>query len=858
MNLPKPPAFRRIAPATPSQKAAEAITPARREPAAAPSVPRPPVPAVATPRPAPRPALRPTPPLAAGTAGAAGQGDLFAPQKPAPAASQPAAPATAARPKGMALGKLSSNQAGADHDETRPSSPPAPTYDEVTGRVSHVIYETADGYAVYAVKDDSGKDCKVSVTSAIKAKKGDKIVAKGTWGTYKGQPNFKAVMIMHAIPKGARGVVTWIRTKAAGGVGKATAEKLAKHFGDRLPDVVGDADALEEAGIGRKKAEAIAEAWNSNAGQPELVEFLGRFGVGEMTIAKIVKRYGAAARRIVRENPWALAETIDGIGFATADEIAMEAGHAKDSEKRLDAGVRYALDQKTGREGHCGLPVKELVDEAVRLLGVPRALVEQASERVRSDKSVVEDPETGLVYPQGLYRSEKELAERLERLLSDGSRIPEAQARAAVEAAVAALGVKRDDSQVEAAVMAVTNPLSIITGGPGTGKSTTQRVIVYALESLGKEVVLAAPTGRAAKRLAEVSGKPASTCHRLLSFSAEKGGFEFDASCPFEEDHIIIDEFSMVDVRLGQSFMDAVKKDGAVTIVGDVDQLPSVGAGQVLRDLIEAGSIPVARLRTVHRQAGDSGIVVAAARINAGENPLPKGDALDGFELLSGAKETGTPEALRRTVVDLMSRQLPEMGYDPIQDVQVLSAMRKGELGITVLNEELKQALNPADEKNSVEVRKRVFSVGDRVMHLRNDYAKKVYNGEVGTVVWTGTRKNDDNRDEPCFKVDYSGWQAFYGPADVQDVELSWAATVHKSQGCEFPVVIFVCPDAHRRMLTRNLLYTAVTRAKKLCVVVGHGGALLHAVASADVDRRFTGLSSRLAPAPESPNLPFG
>lgn len=822
MDLPKPPAFRRIAPPLPTT-----------------------------------PGTRPVAPAA--SAVPAAQGDLFSGHGTTgtPAASVSPKPAVPPHPGGVSLAGLSSAQ---DPDEAARQAPAAPRFDEVSGKVVHVIYQTADGYAVYAVKDASGKDIKVSVTSSITAKKGDRIVARGSWGTYKGQPTFRAVMIMHEIPKGARGIVTWIRTKAAGGVGKATAEKLAKHFGDRLPEVIGDADALAESGIPRKKAEAIAEAWNSNAGQPELVEFLGRFGVGEMTIAKIVKRYGAAARRIVRENPWALAETIDGIGFATADEIAMEAGHARESEKRLDAGVRHALDQKTGREGHCGLPMRELVEEATRLLRVPRHLVEQAARRVAADRSVVNDEVAGLVYPIGLHKAEAELAKRLDAMLSSGPRIPEDIARAAVEAAVADLGVKRDESQVEAAVMAVTNPLSIITGGPGTGKSTTQRIIVSALESFGKEVVLAAPTGRAAKRLAEVSERPASTCHRLLSFSAEKGGFEYDASSPFEEDHIIIDEFSMVDVRLGHAFMDAVKKDGAVTIVGDVDQLPSVGAGQVLRDLIEAGSIPVARLRTVHRQAGDSGIVVAAARINAGENPLPHGEELDGFELLSDEKDTGTPEALRRTVVDLMSKRLPEMGFDPIQDIQVLSAMRKGELGIHVLNEELKQALNPADQTNSVEVRKRVFSVGDRVMHLRNDYAKKVYNGEVGTVVWTGTRKNEDNRDEPCFKVDYSGWQAFYGPDDVNDVELSWAATVHKSQGCEFPVVIFVCPDAHRRMLTRNLLYTAVTRAKKLCIVVGHERALMHAVGNADVGRRFTGLAGRLslAPAPEPGALPFG
>ena len=724
---------------------------------------------------------------------------------------------------------------------------------EVSGRITHLIYSSGD-FAVYAVDTKDG-NIKVAVTSSIKAARNDRIIARGSWSMYKGKPTFRAVMLMHEVPKGAKGVSTWLLgTKAVPGIGKATVDKLVAHWGDRLHEVVDDPDKLAEAKIGRAKAEAIADAWNNNANQPELIEFLGRFGIGQMTIAKIVRRYGGAARRIVRDNPWALAETIQGIGFSTADRIAAEAGHARDSEKRILAGLRCALDQKTMSDGHCGLPRTVLVDEAVALLELPRNLVEKNVDAVVDGKIVIHDEVTGLIYPSRFLNAERGLSERLAAMVEEGDRIDPETARAAIEQAIAEMGVKRDETQVSAGVMALANPVSIITGGPGTGKSTIQKAVVRALESLGRSVILASPTGRAAKRLAEVSGRPASTCHRLLSFSAEKGGFEYDASNPFEEDRAIIDETSMVDIMLAWNFMDAIKKGGGVTIVGDVDQLPSVGAGQVLRDLIESGAIPVTRLKTVHRQAGDSGIVVAAARINGGEHPKPDpAENLDGF-VFEGAEGA---DDLTDRIVRLMRDDLPAMGFDPIKDVQVLASMRRGDLGIATLNERIKAALNPAIPEKSVEIRKRVFSVGDRVMHLRNDYAKKVYNGELGTVVWTGTRKGEDGKDEPTMKVDYSGYAAFYGPKDVDDVELSWAATVHKSQGCEFPVVIFACPYGHQRMLTRNLLYTAVTRAKVKCIVVGHDRALRLAIDKAEVDRRFTGLATRLKPAESQLGLGF-
>jgi exodeoxyribonuclease V alpha subunit len=764
------------------------------------------------------------------------------PQTPAPAPVKPPA-----KPAGrLALRSLARDQASEDHVPQAAAAkeqPRQPGLTEITCKVVHEIYRSGD-YAVYSARSKEDGDIKISITSSVKAAKGDNIVIRGTWTTYKGSPTFKAAMLMHDIPKGARGIVTWLGTKAAEGVGKETARKLGKYFGDRLPEVVGDAKLLMEAGIPEAKARAVEDAWNNNANQPELIEFLGRHGIGEMTIAKIVKYYGGAARRIVKEDPWALAEKIDGVGFKTADNIAFEAGHDRRSERRIEAGLRCALRQLTSTEGHCGLPPIVLINAAINILGLPESLVAAQMDSVVGRDGVILDEETGKIFPSALFKAENDLTDRLLTLMESGDRMDEASARSAIEAAIDAMGIRRDESQIKAGIMALTSPVSIITGGPGTGKSTIQRAIVNALEAT-RTVVLVSPTGRAAKRLADVTGRPASTCHRLLSFSAEAGGFLFDRSNPFKENRFIIDEFSMVDLRLGASFMDAVRDDAGVTIVGDIDQLPSVGSGQVLRDLIESGAIPVARLKTVHRQSNDSGIVVAAARINSGQHPIPEDtDPLDGFEF----EQVVSTLDIRSRIVELMQTTLPAMGYDAIRDVQVLASMRKGELGVHALNSVIKASLNPgnvSDKTQTVEIKKRVFSVGDRVMHLRNDYTKSVFNGEVGTVVWCGTRR-DGNKEEPVFKVDYSGFGAFYGPSDVDDIELSWTATVHKSQGCEFPVVIFVCPTEHRRMLNRNLFYTAVTRAKARCIVIGHENALEHAVKTADTNRRHTGLLTRL------------
>lgn len=721
--------------------------------------------------------------------------------------------------------------------------------DSIKGTVKKLIYATPEGYQVYILttkKEKRTVEITVTVTSTVKFNHKEKVIAQGSWGTYKGKETFKAVAITQEIAKGAKGVVSWLNNKVVNGVGKATAERIASHFGDDLPNVIGLPEELVKAGIPFDKAEKIAEAWNNNVAQPELVEFLGRFNLGPKTIANIINRYGAACRVKIERNPWQLAEDIDGISFLKADEIAQMAGHDMKSEARIRAGLKHSLERKTGSEGHCGLPRHLLVEDAESLLKVGVDLVEKYIDVVLENEEVLQPKGSDLIYPVALFMAERKLVRKLQGLLEDGDRVEEDEARAAIEQVVKRLGFKRDESQINAALMAVCNPVSIITGGPGTGKSTTQKIIVEAFKELRKGVWAAAPTGRAAKRLSDVSGMEASTCHRLLKYDARAGGFLHDASNPFQVDRLIIDEFSMVDIKVASSFFDAIKSTSGITIVGDVDQLPSVGPGQVLRDAIDSGALPVTRLQTVHRQSGDSGIVIAAANIRTGRYPIEAGSDADGFELIANFKPSFDEVNIRKTVVDLMADKLPAMGYNPIDDVQVLSPMRIGPLGIDALNEDLKARLNPLTEDNGITLGSQSFSIGDRVMHLRNDYEKSVFNGEVGVVEKIGEAENENGSREPYIMVDYSGHKAFYKRKDVNDIMLSWAATVHKSQGCEFPVAVIVCANPHRRMLNRNLIYTAITRAKKLCIVVGHKQALEYAIANADVNRRFTGLDKML------------
>lgn len=915
------PGIRPVVPQTTNDRSNESATTAAQRPVPAPSRPQLARPVLARPALAPAPTPQGSSSETVNTARPAmpslvRPGLPTAVRPPMPIASLPTQSSTAARPGAPApaqqpsRGGLKVTQQAAlddfdvddddgDDDDDTVGLPVQPQqraaqaddkFEELKGRIQRVIYSTADGYAVYLVrtktKEGHTDDITVNLTSNTKFKPNDHVVFKGEWSTYKGKPTFKAVIMGHEIPQGARGVLVWLKSGAVPGIGAKKAEKMAKHHGDNLPNVVHDAELLSDGGKACtiEEARKVGDAWNNSTAQPELVEFLGKFGIAIGTIAKIVNRYGAACKRIIEDNPWRLADDISGIGFYKADEIGFAAGHTNVSKSRLKAGLRFALRTLTSSDGHCGVPRATLLAAAKAILKVELGPLEECIDEIVQEQSVIQPSGKDLIYPLDLYAAEKKLVDRIKTIMEEGDYIDEADARTAVNQVIGELGFRRDESQVDAAVMAICNPLSVITGGPGTGKSTTQKMIVAALKLLKRTILAAAPTGVAAKRLSDVSGMSASTMHRLLKWDVQAGGFTHDRSNPLPTDRLIIDEFSMVEIKIAASFFDAVKPTSGLTIVGDVDQLPSVGAGQVLRDLIESGVIPVTRLQTVHRQAGDNTIVLAASRINKGVFPIGQDEGGNGFdtvitgflEHMEGPRKVRRPvmwsnnaefkvniqdrinnpdtelseddERIARTAISLMTVDLPAQGFDPSTEVQILSPFRKNGLGTTLLNAEIKKRLNPFTEDNGVAFRNdKVFSVGDRIMHLRNDYEKSVFNGENGFVDLIGDRVNEAGSKEKFIRVDYAGHKAFYGMADVSDVEHSWATTVHKSQGSEYPVVIIVCSNSQRRMLNRNLIYTAVTRAKKRCIVVGNHSAIQFAVDNVDINKRFTGLVDMLA-----------
>lgn len=739
-----------------------------------------------------------------------------------------------------------------------PAPPEAEELEEARGTVRREIFRAADsGYTVLSVDFDGRvDDCTLQVTSTLRPNQRDRIVAQGRWIVYKGKPQFKADVVQLEIERGTAGIAKWLKNGGVPGVGPGTVAKLVKHFGDLLPEVIGDAIALASAKIPEAKAREIARCWTSNADQPELVALLGGLGLGPKQIARVIERYGASIKKLVKTNPWELVE-IEGIGFPTTDAMARAADLDMTCANRMRAGLSHVLSETLNSEGHCGLPEGQLVHEAARVLEVDHEVVEASLASFLDGVRAIRD-EDGLIYARLLWEAEVDLCDRLVAMLSQGS--PSAPSRAAAEQAVASaereLGVEldREGGQFEAAVVALSSPLCVITGGPGTGKSTAQGVIKRALETLERRFAMAAPTGRAAKRLSETSGTEAKTLHRLLEFSPITGDFSYGPSRPLPLDALVVDEFSMVDLRLACSAMGALGQRASAIIVGDFDQLPSVGPGQVLRDLIESGVVPVVRLTRVRRQAAGSGIAIAAQRIRQGLPPEEPDTRARGFRVVDVADHEGFDEVVR-----LVRFDLPEMGFDPMRDIQVLAGMRVGEFGVDLLNDALKSALNPAldddasvpfwprrkDDRNP-EGGMRRLTVGDRVMQTRNDYMKGVYNGEVGTVAAVGVDVDREGRRTIWATVDYSGVDARYKPEEHADLLLAYAATVHKSQGCEFPVVVFFAPRAHRRMLNRNLLYTGVTRARTECVVVGSRAVVDACVAVADASRRHTGLRRRL------------
>jgi exodeoxyribonuclease V alpha subunit len=723
--------------------------------------------------------------------------------------------------------------------------PESSSQEVLAGLVERVTYHNPEnGFCVLRAKVRGHRDVVTVVGHAATIAAGEWITASGEWVNDRihGQ-QFKARFLRTSAPTSADGIEKYLSSGMIRGVGPVYAKKLVRAFGEKVFEVIeATPDRLREVdGIGPVRAASILAAWAEQKAVREIMVFLHSHGVGTARAVRIFKTYGADAIQVMTENPYRLARDIRGIGFKTADAIAMKLGIEKTAMIRVRAGISYALTEAMD-EGHCGLPTDELVPLAEKLLEVPQELIRTALDLELQEGTVVADRvgETPCVFLAGSHRAERTIAERLTRLANGTlpwSWIDPEKALPWVEQRIA---LALAESQVAAIRIALISKVLVMTGGPGVGKTTIIKAVLRILAAKGTNLLLCAPTGRAAKRMTEATGFEAKTIHRLLEVDPKGGGFKRGDDNPLDCDLLVVDETSMVDVMLMQALMKAIPDKAALLIVGDIDQLPSVGPGQVLADIISSGAVPVVRLTEVFRQAAQSRIITSAHRINRGSIPDlgPPGTDSDFYFV-----QADDPETAVGRIIELVKTRIPKrFGLDPIRDIQVLCPMNRGGVGARSLNIELQAALNPAGDIK-VERFGWTFAPGDKVMQIENDYDKEVYNGDIGYI-----ENVDPNAGE--IVASFDGRSVPYGFGELDMLVPAYAATIHKSQGSEYPAVIIPILTQHYPMLQRNLLYTGVTRGKRLVVLVGQKKAVAIAVRNVSGRRRWSKLGEWLHPGP--------
>ncbi len=721
------------------------------------------------------------------------------------------------------------------------------------GTIEDIVFRNEEnGWTVASFHlDGSGRVSAVGIMPFLAA--GEHVILDGELTEHRDYgEQIKVTAYEISMPQTRSALEKYLGSGMIKGIGPATAKLIVRKFGTETLDIMeAEPHRLTEIpGIGPKKAAMIAESFAMQNEMRAALIFLQGAGLTPALAMKVYRAYGDQSERVLRTNPYRLADEIDGVGFQTADGIARSLGFQADNPDRLASGVRYVLSQAAANMGHVYLPQHELTARAAEVLGVQQAQADAAIRAMRlADQLIFETvDDIFAVYLPRLYRVECETAALiLKRRNAPQKKQPSA---AELERSIARcerkLGVTLGQAQREAVAKAVSGDLTVITGGPGTGKTTSINCILEMLEG-GGTVELCAPTGRAAKRMSEATGRSARTIHRLLEYGGEVEGFKRDEENPIKADNVVVDEMSMVDIFLMRALLRAVKPGARLILVGDADQLPSVGAGNVLRDLIDSGAVPVARLNEIFRQAQQSRIVVNAHRINRGEYPLIQNRDTDFFlERRESAAEVS------RSVVALVQQRLPGfLGVDSLRGVQVMAPMKKGALGVFQLNRVLQEALNPPSrEKPELPRGDGVFRLGDKVMQVRNDYELEwargdehgdgVFNGDIGYIV----RLSRTDR-EMTVEFD-DGRRAVYDDSMLDELELSYCISVHKSQGSEFDAVVLPLLNGPQMLLTRNLLYTAVTRAKRLVVIVGREACMRGMVDNNRILRRYTGLAFRL------------
>ncbi|NEV63734.1 SF1B family DNA helicase RecD2 [Thiorhodococcus minor] len=720
----------------------------------------------------------------------------------------------------------------------------APT-ERLSGAIERVTFHSPEsGFCVLRIKVRGERELVTLIGSAPSVTPGEYLEAEGWWVNDREHGlQFKAIDLRIIPPRTLDGIERYLGSGMVKGIGPHFARKLVRAFGERVFDVIEDSPdrLLELEGIGPKRQKRVTQAWAEQKVIREIMVFLQSHGVGTARAVRIYKTYGDQAVEQVRENPYRLALDIHGIGFKTADTIAERLGIPRDSLIRAQAGVRHVLQEIAG-EGHCAAWHETLVAQSNALLEIPIPIIEEAIQVELTEERLIAEPidERPALFLTPLQRAEIGIVRSLERLQLDPPPWGAMETDKALPWVEAKTGLALSDSQRAAIAATVSGKVGIITGGPGVGKTTVVNSILRILRAKGVDVLLCAPTGRAAKRLSESTGGEAKTIHRLLEFDPQTMGFRRDQYSPLETDLLVVDEVSMVDLVLMNQLLRAVPTHAGVLLVGDVDQLPSVGPGAVLADLIGSGTVPTARLTEIFRQAAASRIVVNAHRINAGQMPeIPHGDHPDSdFYLI----RCDTPEAIHDRLMRVVTQRIPErFGLDPVRDVQVLTPMNRGGLGSRALNVALQTALNPSAQPR-IERFGWSYAPGDKVIQLVNDYDKEVFNGDIGRI-------QSIDAEEGLLSIDFDGRAVVYETGELDEVALAYATSVHKAQGSEYPAVVIPLATQHYSLLQRNLLYTAVTRGKRLVVLIAQPKALGMAVKKTESSRRLTKLRSRLGEA---------
>jgi exodeoxyribonuclease V alpha subunit len=720
-------------------------------------------------------------------------------------------------------------------------------FTEIKGQIERITYYNEEsGYTIAKVKAGGRHDLVTVVGNLLSVNPGEVLKLKGEWHFHpKFGEQFKIISYESIVPATVKGIERYLGSGLIKGIGPVISKRLVSQFGLETLNII-ETDIqklLEVEGIGDKRIQMIRKAWDDQKEIREVMLFLQDHGVSPAYGAKIFKQYGKKSIEVVRGNPYRLATDIFGIGFITADKIAEKLGISKDSQIRAEAGILYVLHQLSD-DGHVYYPYEPLIEESKQILGVDKETIVKAFGAISLDnKIIIEDlnkedlkENNKAVYLSKFYVSEVGIADKLKTLLQVPKTLRSFDKDHVIEWVQGELRIALAENQKQAVREAIDKKIMVVTGGPGTGKTTIINSIIRIYKKAGQRVLLAAPTGRAAKRMTEATGHEAKTIHRLLEFSPKEGGFKRGENNPLEGDLIVIDETSMVDTILMHHLLKAVPREATLILVGDVDQLPSVGAGNILKDIIDSGYIPTVRLTEIFRQAKESLIVVNAHRVNSGEMPIFSYHKDRPQDFYFFAIEE--PEEALAKIIELCKVKIPEkFGYDPLNDIQVLTPMHRGIAGASNLNVELQKHLNPSQDeliRNGM-----ALKVGDKVMQIRNNYNKDIFNGDIGRII------RIDREDQEII-VDYDGRPVSYEYADLDEIVMAYAISIHKSQGSEYPVVVMPLLTQHYMLLQRNLLYTGITRGKKLVILVGTKKAIAIAIKNNKQQKRFTLLKERL------------